>query len=194
MSLRVFAAVLEWIQQLRVDSCQASQVLGVDLIRFTLVSVDEPCLPGVGHQDLVATLLQYPAHPGRVGTGLDCYAHRRPLGGEASPEGLGASAQPTLLHNLAAYCVDEAEVGVFVAEIHSCCHQWLVFASIHGGPILLPFWASEPVEHLQTQGYCVLGGRPSHLIFGGCPKGEVRRIPIPRTPLNRFHPLQAPRA
>jgi hypothetical protein len=58
MSLRVFAAVLEWIEQLRVHSCQASQVLGVYLIRFTLVGVDEPQLPGVGHQDIVATLLQ----------------------------------------------------------------------------------------------------------------------------------------
>jgi hypothetical protein len=102
MSLRVFAAVLEWIEQLRVHSCQASQILGVDLIRFTLVSVDEPQLPGVGHQDLVATLLQYPARPRRVGSGLYGYAHRRLFGGEASPKGLGASAQPTLLYNLAA--------------------------------------------------------------------------------------------
>ncbi len=39
--------------------------------------------------------------------------------------------QPTLLDHLAALCVDEAEVGVFVAEIQSGCHLWLVAATIH---------------------------------------------------------------
>src|SRR5215213_10092174 len=33
------------------------------------------------------------------------------------------------------------QVGVFVAEIQSGCHQWLHFATIHCGPILLPYWA-----------------------------------------------------
>src|SRR5918994_1576760 len=47
------------------------QVLGVDLILFVLVSVDEPQLTGVGHQNLVATRLQHPANPRRVGSGLD---------------------------------------------------------------------------------------------------------------------------
>jgi hypothetical protein len=37
---------------------------------------------------------------------------------------------------------------------------------------------------LQTQGYCV-GGRPSHPIFGEGPKGEVRRIRLPRTFVNK---------
>src|SRR5215218_7920681 len=37
---------------------------------------------------------------------------------------------------------------------------------------------------LQTLRYCV-EGRPSHLIFRESPKGEVRRIPIPRTPVNK---------
>jgi hypothetical protein len=40
----------------------------------------------------------------------------------------------------------------------------MLFATIHGGPILLPIGPLEPVYCLQTQGYCV-GGRPSHLIF-----------------------------
>ena len=31
MSLAVFAPVLEWIQELRIQACQASQVLGVYL-------------------------------------------------------------------------------------------------------------------------------------------------------------------
>jgi hypothetical protein len=57
MGLRVFAPMLEGVQQLRVHSCQASQVLGVYLIGLAFVGVDEPQLPGIGHQNLVATLL-----------------------------------------------------------------------------------------------------------------------------------------
>src|SRR5688500_6641515 len=116
MGLRVFAPVLEWVRELRIQASQASQVLGVDLICFTLVGVDEPCLAGVGHQHLVATLLYYPARPGRVSSRLYCYAHGL-LGDEASSEGLGGRAQPTFLDHLAAVLVDEAEVGVFVSEV-----------------------------------------------------------------------------
>src|SRR5215217_5311492 len=47
-------------------------------------------------------------------------------------------AQPALFHNLTALCVDEAQVGAFVAEIEHGCPLRLVFATIHGGPILLP--------------------------------------------------------
>ena len=85
MSLALFASVLEWIEQLRVQACQASQVLGIYLICLTLVGVDEPQLAGIGHKDLVAALLQEPAYPGRVGSRFYGDAHRRLLGGEASP-------------------------------------------------------------------------------------------------------------
>jgi hypothetical protein len=43
--------------------------------------------------------------------------------------------QPTFLQNLATVLIEEAQVGVFVAEIQSGCHVWLVFATIHGGPM-----------------------------------------------------------
>jgi hypothetical protein len=91
MGLRVFAPVLDGVQELGVHSSQASQVLGVDLVGLAFVGVDEPYLPGVGNQDLVTALLEYPARPRRVGAGLDRYAHG-PLGDEASSEGLGAGA------------------------------------------------------------------------------------------------------
>jgi hypothetical protein len=42
MSLRVFVPVLERIQELRIQPRQTSEVLGIDLIRFALVGVDEP--------------------------------------------------------------------------------------------------------------------------------------------------------
>jgi hypothetical protein len=64
MSLGVFTAVLERIQQPGVQTRQASQILGVYLVGLALVCVDEPQLPGIGHKHLVATLLEYSANPG----------------------------------------------------------------------------------------------------------------------------------
>ena len=61
------------IAQLRVHTCQTSQILGIDLICFALVGVDEPQFTRIGHQDLV----------------IDRYAQRPLLRGEAAPEGFG---------------------------------------------------------------------------------------------------------
>jgi hypothetical protein len=74
MSLGIFAPVLERIEQFGIQTCQASQVLGVYLICFTFVGIDEPRLAGIGYQDLVATLLEQSANPGRVSACLDGYA------------------------------------------------------------------------------------------------------------------------
>jgi hypothetical protein len=57
MGLALFAPMLEWVQQLRVHSCQAREVLGVYLIGLLLVGVDEPELPCIGHKDLMTALL-----------------------------------------------------------------------------------------------------------------------------------------
>src|SRR5215208_3737148 len=51
----------------------------------------------------------------------------------------GLCAEQTLLHNLATLRVDEAQVGVFVSEVQTGCHQWVLFATIIHGPILLSF-------------------------------------------------------
>jgi hypothetical protein len=83
VGLALFAPVLERIQELGIHSCQASQILGVDLIGLAPVGVDEPKLAGIGHQHLVATLLQEPANPGRVGSRFYGDA-QRPLRSEAS--------------------------------------------------------------------------------------------------------------
>ena len=85
MGLALFASVLEWIEQLRVQTCQTSQILGVYLVALAFVSVDQSQLTSIGHKDLVAALLQEPAYPGRVGSRFYGDAHRRLLGGEASP-------------------------------------------------------------------------------------------------------------
>src|SRR5829696_7570780 len=53
---------------------------------------------------------------------LDGDAHRRSLlRSEAPLRDLRGGAQPALLDHLTAYCVDEAQVGVFVAEIEPGC-------------------------------------------------------------------------
>jgi hypothetical protein len=84
MSLGAFTPVPEWVQQLRIEACQVSEILGVNLIRFAFVGVDESQFAGIGHQHLVTTLLQEPANPGRVGSRFYGDAHGL-LGGEASP-------------------------------------------------------------------------------------------------------------
>jgi hypothetical protein len=58
MGLALFAPMLERVQELRIHSCQASQVLGIYFIRLAFVGVDEPQLARVRHKDLVAALLQ----------------------------------------------------------------------------------------------------------------------------------------
>jgi hypothetical protein len=137
VGLALFAPVLEWVQQLGVHSSQAGQVLGIHLVGLAPVGVDEPQFAGVGHKDLVATLLQEPANPGRVGSGLDGDAQRG-LGSEASPQSFWGGSHPTLLDHLAAVGVQKTEIAVFVAEIEPGCHLRLFAATIHGGPILLP--------------------------------------------------------
>src|SRR5215210_3616422 len=90
-----------------------------------------------------------------------------PLRAKASPKGFRAGAQPTLLNHLTAVLVDEAQVGVLVAQVQSGCRLWLLFATIHSGPILLsfgPLARESPYSFCRPTGYCV-GGRPSHLIF-----------------------------
>jgi hypothetical protein len=57
MSLGAFAPMLEGVQELGIQACQASQVLGVYLVGLAFVGIDEPYLTGIGHQYLVATLL-----------------------------------------------------------------------------------------------------------------------------------------
>src|SRR3712207_5328586 len=139
MSLRVFSAVLEWVEQLRIQRCQASQILSVYLIGLAFVGVDEPHFARIGYQHLVSALLEHSANPGRVGSCLYGYAQRLLLRVEASPEGLRGGTQPTLLHNLTALGVDEAQMAVFVAEIQSGCNLWPPLATIHSGSILLSF-------------------------------------------------------
>jgi hypothetical protein len=57
VGLGVFAPMLERIEQFRIQTCHTSEVLGVDLIRLTLIGVDELEFAGIGHQDLVAAPL-----------------------------------------------------------------------------------------------------------------------------------------
>src|SRR5215207_5147610 len=97
----------------------------------------------------MSILLQYPAHPGRVGAYLDGDVQRL-FRIEAAPDCLWGGAQPTLLDDLAALRVDEVEIAVLVAEVHSSRHLHLLPATITHGPILLSGPPKEPVDYLQT--------------------------------------------
>jgi hypothetical protein len=58
MGLGVLAPMRNRVEQLRVQARQTSEVFGVDLVGLSPVGIDEPQLAGIGHQDLVAALLQ----------------------------------------------------------------------------------------------------------------------------------------
>jgi len=71
VGLGALTPVLERVRELRVQARQAGEVLSIDLVELAHTGIDEPQFAGVGNQHLVATLLQEPANPGRVGSGLD---------------------------------------------------------------------------------------------------------------------------
>src|SRR5215211_9446951 len=138
MSLALFSPVLERVQELRIQTRQASQVLGVYLVGLALVGVDQPRLARIGYQHLVATLLlEHPTNPRRVSACLYGYAQWPLLRAEAPPEGFGSGAQSALLDHLAALCVQKAQVAVAVSQIHPDCYPRCSFATIIHGPILL---------------------------------------------------------
>ena len=108
--------MLERREQLRVQPRQAGEVLGVEPVRLAALTVDEPQLPWVGHQHLVAQTLKQSADPWGVGAGLDGYPH--PLSFREVPfERRGACADLALFDHFAVSGVDEAQVAVPVAYV-----------------------------------------------------------------------------
>jgi hypothetical protein len=116
VGLAVRVPVLYGIQQRGIEPEETGQLLGVDPVGLAALGVDEPYLPGVGHQHFVAQALKEPADPGRVRPYLDGNL-QRPLRTEPTLEGLRGGTQPALLQYLAAFGVDEAEVAVLVPQV-----------------------------------------------------------------------------
>jgi hypothetical protein len=135
-------------------------LLRIYLICLAFIGVDKPQLPGIGDQYLVTTLLEHPACPRRVSSRLHCDALRL-LGGEASQKALGVVCSLPIISPLTVSMRQRWEL--FVAEIHSGCHMWLHFATIHGGPILPPLWAHRARRILAYQRVLRMVVRPSHL-------------------------------
>jgi hypothetical protein len=99
--------VLERVKKLGIDPGKTGQVLCIELVGLAPLTVDEPHLPGVGDQNLVATFFEQTTHPGRVGPHLDGDLQRLLHGVEALPEGLWCATQPTLLDDLAALGIQQ---------------------------------------------------------------------------------------
>jgi hypothetical protein len=64
MSLGGFAPVLYGIQQFGIDPGKAGQVLGIQLVGFALIGVDQLHLARVGNQHFVAAFFEQTARPG----------------------------------------------------------------------------------------------------------------------------------
>src|SRR5829696_1863083 len=116
MGLGVLTPVLERVQQLRIHSSQPSEVFGMQFVTLALVGVDEPYLAGIGHQNLVAQLLQQPANPRRMGAHLDGYAQLL-LRVKALLEGFGGGTQSTFFEHFTALDIQKTQVSVVVSEI-----------------------------------------------------------------------------
>src|SRR5829696_5730795 len=125
----------------------------------------------------MATLLEYPTCPRRVGASLYCDAHGL-LGGEASSEGKASGVVRSLPSSITSPLSESRRqrgrsscrlCPIRLSYLDALCYhpRW---------PILLPYWASEPVEDLQTQRVLRMGVRPSHLIFRESPLQAVRFI------------------
>ena len=102
MSLGVLTAVLKRVEQLRINACQASEILSIYLIGFALVGVDEPHFTRIGYKDLMAALLEHSANPGRMSARLHGDS-QWPLRGKAYPASLRSGAQPAFLDHFAAF-------------------------------------------------------------------------------------------
>jgi hypothetical protein len=139
MSLALFTAVFEWVEQLRIQTCQASEILSIDLIGFALVFVDEPHFTRIGYQDLVAALLEHSANPGRVGARLDGYA-QRPLSEQKrrlKASGVVRSLPSSITSPLSVSTLGTGR-SICRRGLKSGCNLWLLAATIHSGLILLP--------------------------------------------------------
>ena len=55
--------MLDRREQAGIQSCQMSQLLGVEPAVLAPLAVDEPQLSGIGNQHLVAAVLKQPAYP-----------------------------------------------------------------------------------------------------------------------------------
>jgi hypothetical protein len=165
VSLRLFTPVLDGIQKLGIYPGQARQLLSVELIGLTLLTVDQPGLARIGYHYLVAQAFEDPVHPARVSADFDGDLQLL-LGVEAAAEVLRGGAQPALLNELATTVgVEHAQITVLVAEVQPYRHLRLLGATIiHGsillsGPLTSPYLFADPLT-----GYCARIG-PSHLIY-----------------------------
>lgn len=63
MRLSELAAMFDRAQQLRVETCDAGQILSIDAIVLVLILVDQTQLPRVGDDHLMSQSVQQAAHP-----------------------------------------------------------------------------------------------------------------------------------
>lgn len=108
--------MLDWVEQPGIESRESRQVLGVEPVVLVASGMDESELSRVSHQHLVAASFELAAHPWRMRTRLDGYAHRFATGEPTLEAGRG-SRDAALLDDLAAVGVEETQVAVAIAEV-----------------------------------------------------------------------------
>lgn len=147
VGLGVFAPVLYRVEKLGIYPGQTGQLVGIELVGLAPFAVDQPCLAGVGYEDLVSASLEQPTHPRRVGADLDGYLER-PLGAEAPLKGFGSGTQsrPSSMTSPLSSSSRQRDSCTYLSQIQPGRHLGCSFASIVHGPIssfhFEPIWSS----------------------------------------------------
>jgi hypothetical protein len=140
------------------DGPGAREVLGVELVGFALTAIDEPQLPGVSDQNLVATLFLRANDSPREGewvptsmaTLREYSESKRCLRASGVLRSLPSSMTSPLCRHRSG-----TDGCIFVTEIQPGCNLWLLPATIRHGPLppsVEPIWSSYIFADPHTQG------------------------------------------
>ena len=120
VALRGKRAMLDGVEQLWISARDARQLVRIDPIGLPVVLVDEPDLPGIGNEDLVAAVLQQSGHPRGLGTRFDRYARGRAR--VEPPAKCGGTRGEAAFFDDISLRVELAEMAVLVPEIDTDSH------------------------------------------------------------------------
>ena len=108
-------------EELRVESAEPGEVLGIGAVGLALAARDQPDLPRVGDDHVVTELREHPAQP----RGPRPHLHHHPGAlqwGERPRERRGRRADSLLPHDLPV-ATEDAEVAVAVADVDADSHE-----------------------------------------------------------------------
>jgi hypothetical protein len=109
--------MLDWSEQLGIDSCQSCQCLGIQAVVFPTALTDQLHLPGVGDNDLMAKCVQQSTYPRGMCSNLNgdstTFHRSKNLGHRFL-----AGADSVILNHVA-FTIQHAVAAMFVTQVHA---------------------------------------------------------------------------